>query len=102
MRYLGGIVGVGVLKCEGKDIARASYDLDGFFDRLAGMKSSGEIRSSPAALKDVFGRKNVQLLTDEGQLLNLSFSEKALPPGSPVAHVDVMGTVLNIQRGRPH
>jgi len=33
MRYLGGLSGSGVLKCNGEEIARASYDFDGFFKK---------------------------------------------------------------------
>jgi hypothetical protein len=95
MRYLGGNIGAGTLKCNGQDIARAFYDFDGFFDKRAGLTSCGEIRASPDALKGLFDRKNVQLLTDDGQLLDLRFSEKALPPASRVAHVDVTGTQLS-------
>jgi len=102
MRYIGGIIGGGVLKCNGEDIARASYDFDGYFDKSGRLTSCGEIRASPAALKGVFGCKNVQLLTDDGLLLDLSFSEKALPTASAVAHVDVTGKLLTVQRNWRH
>ncbi len=91
MRYLGRLSGAGVLKCNGEEIARASYDFDSFFKKTAGMTSCGEIRASADALKGVFGHKNVQLLTDDGRLLDLRFSEKELLPASDVAHVDVSG-----------
>ncbi len=51
----------------------------------------GEIWASSAASKGVFGRKNVQLLTEDGRLLDFSFFEKALLPASDVAYVDVTG-----------
>ena len=102
MRYLGGISGRGVLKCNGKEIARASYDFDGFFKKTVGMTSCGEIRASAAALKGVFGRKNVQLLTDDGRLLDLRFSEKELRPASDVAHVDVTGELSAAPRNWRH
>jgi hypothetical protein len=89
MRYLGAISGSGVLKCDGQEIARASYDFEGFFRKPVGVTSSGEIRSSAGALKSVFGRSDVQLFTDDGRLLDLRFSEKTLPPASDVVHVDV-------------
>ena len=91
MRYLGGISGSGMLKCNGEAIARASYDFDGFFQKPVGITSSGEIRLAAAALESVFGRTDVQLLTDDGRLLNLRFSEKELRTASDVAHVDVTG-----------
>jgi hypothetical protein len=91
MRYLGGISGRGVLQCNGEPIARASYDFDGFFREPVGVTCCGEIQLSAAALKDVFGRRDVQLLTDEGRLLDLAFSGTALLSSSDVAHVDVTG-----------
>jgi hypothetical protein len=91
MRYLGGISGGGVLKCNGEEIARASYDFDGFFKERFGVTCCGEIQASASALRDVFGRKGVQLLTDDGRLLDLRFSEKELFAASDVAHVDVTG-----------
>jgi hypothetical protein len=91
MRYLGGISGSAVLKSNGEEIAPASYDFDVFFKTSFGVTSCGEIRLAAAALKGVFGRKDVQLLTDDGRLLDLRFSEKELLPASDVAHVDVTG-----------
>ncbi|WOJ90546.1 hypothetical protein RZS28_04415 [Methylocapsa polymorpha] len=102
MRYLGGISGRGVLKCNGEEIARASYDFDGFFKKSVGVTSCGEIRASAVALKGVFGRKDVQLLTDDGRLLDLRFSEKALLPASDVAHVDVTGELPTAHRNWGH
>lgn len=91
MKYLGALSGSGMVRCNGKPVSRASYDFDCFFQPPNGVTSSGEIRLSAGALVDVFGRKDVQLLTDDGRLLDLRFSEKALPPASTVAHVDVTG-----------
>jgi hypothetical protein len=89
--YLGGISGTGTLKCDGEVITRASYDFDGFFTKRLGVTSSGEIHLSAAILQEVFGRKQVQILTDDGRLLDLRFSEKTLSPTSEGAHVDVTG-----------
>lgn len=89
MNYLGGISGTGTLRCDGKEVARASYDLDGFYAKGLGVVGSGEIHVSAAALQEVFGRKGVQLATAEGRLLDLKFSEKNLPLSSDVAHVHV-------------
>jgi hypothetical protein len=91
MHYLGGISGSGVLKCNGREVARATYDFDGFYHKPVGVTGSGEIRLSAIDLRNVFGRKDVQLFTDDGRLLDLKFSEKALPSASDVAHVDVTG-----------
>jgi hypothetical protein len=74
MRYLGGISGRGALMSNGIKIGRASYDFDGFFEPPIGVTSCGEIRLAFPALKTVFGRTDVQLLTDDGHLLDLRFS----------------------------
>jgi hypothetical protein len=91
MNYLGGISGSGVIKCDGEEIARATYDFDGYFHKTAGVTSSGEIRLSAPPLRSVFGRQRVQLFTDDGRLFDLRFSEKTLPSASDSAHVDVTG-----------
>ena len=91
MFYLGRLAGSGTLKCDGEIIARAAYDLDGYFGKGTGVTSSGELRVSALALQKVFGRKGVQLLTDDGRLLDLGFSEKAILSGSDVAHIDITG-----------
>jgi len=88
MRYLGGISGTGVLKCDGEEIARVSYELDGFYMESTGVTRSGELRVSADALKGVFGRNDVQLLTDDGRVFHLRFSDKELRPAADVAHVD--------------
>ena len=91
MHYLGGISGVGVLKFGDETVARADYDFDGYLIKAGQVSSCGEIRTSPEALKEAFGRKNLQLLTDEGRLLSLQFSERRLRSTSDVAHVNVTG-----------
>jgi hypothetical protein len=91
MHYLGGISGSGVLICDGKDVARASYDFDGFLRPPTGVISSGEIRLAHNTLRDVFGRPDVQIRTDDGRLLELRFSEKKLDATAESAHVDVTG-----------
>ena len=52
---------------------------------------SGEITLAPSDLEAVFGRLGVQLLTDDGRLLDLKFSEKELRPATDAVHVDVSG-----------
>ena len=91
MRYLGGISGHGELTCDGEPIARASYEFDGYFEVGIGVTSCGEIRLPADALKGVFGRSHVQLLTDDGRLLDLRFSDKKLLPAISSASVDVTG-----------
>jgi hypothetical protein len=91
MLYLGGISGRGMLKCDGQEVARAAYEFDGFIRKPVGVTASGDIRLSATALKGVFGRKDIQLLTDDGCLLHLKFSERQLLSASDAAHVDVAG-----------
>lgn len=91
MNYLGRLSGNGLLKCNDEEIGRATYDFEVFFKKPLGVTSCGEIRLSADALKEVFGRNDVQLLTDDGRLLDLKFSEKELSAESGVAHVDVTG-----------
>ncbi len=94
LRYLGGSSGSGVLKRPGAQVARAAYDFETYSKKPAGVASSGEIRLSATALESVFGCDGLQLLTDDGRLLNLAFAEKKLPADSEVAYVDVTGELL--------
>jgi len=91
MLYLGGLRGSGILKCGDQKVTRVDYEFDGFLTRPGQVAGSGEIRMSPGVLRKVFGRKVLQLLTDDGRTLTLRFSEKQLQPKSDVAHVDVDG-----------
>lgn len=91
MRCLGGLNGAGILTCGDETVARAGYDFDGFLSKLGQVTGCGEIRTSPEALRVVFGRKDLRLLTDDGRILSLRFSEKRLRSASDAAHVDVVG-----------
>lgn len=101
MQHLGGIHGSGVLKCGGKTLTRADYDFDGFLRKPGEVIASGEIRMPADTLRRVFGRKDLHLLTDDGRLLSLRFSERHLPEASDAAHVDVAGD-LSPQSGWRH
>jgi hypothetical protein len=91
MHYLGQLQGAGSLTCKGETVARASYDFDGFLSRPGQVSGSGEIRMSPDKLKEVFGRSDVKLLTDDGRLLSIRFSERRLGSAGDAAHVEVGG-----------
>lgn len=91
LRYLGGISGHGVVTRKGKTLAQADFDFDGYFNAGAGVTVCGEIQAPPKVLKRLFGRSDLQLLTDRGLLLDLSFLDSTLAPGSDVVHVDVTG-----------
>ncbi len=90
MHYLGGLTGSGMLTCDGKEIARISYDFDCFLQRSSEVVGSGEISFAARSLNDVFGQ-DVQIRNDDGRILKLKFSEKTLHPRAGVAHVDVCG-----------
>lgn len=91
MRYLGRIAGMGLLTCDGETVARASYEFEGFMRPTGVVTSSGQISLGTIDLKTVFGRRGVQLLTDEGNLLDLKFSEATLGSEDDVAQVEVTG-----------
>ena len=74
LRYLGGISGEGVITQNGKRLAQASFDLDGYFRAPLGVTGSGQIQAPAAVLKGLFGLPDLQLLTDGGLLLDLIFS----------------------------
>lgn len=93
MKYLGSLSGTGTITCNGKTVGRASYRFDRFFQPPNNTTSSGEIELTPLALEEIFGRKDVRLMTDDGRLLALHFSEKNLPAASSAAHVEVTGDV---------
>lgn len=91
MQYLGGIHGAGALQAGDKTLARADFDFDGYLMKPGQVTSCGEIRMAPEALREVFGRKDLRLLTDDGRLLSIQFSEKRLRAASNAAHVNVAG-----------
>jgi hypothetical protein len=99
MRYLGGISGNGTLKCKGVEVADVAYDFEGYSRKLGDITASGEIKLESVALQALFGRSDVQLLTEDGRLLDLRFSDKDLrEPG--VAHVDVSGDLPTAKNWR--
>jgi len=89
MRYLGGLRGAGTLRCKGQDVAAAEYALDGYLIPPAGVTGSGEIRTTPEVLRKVFGRRDLELVTEDGRSLRFRFSDKKLVAGDDAAHVDV-------------
>jgi len=89
MRYLGGLRGAGTLRCGGQVLAPADYELDGYLVPPAGVAASGEVRTTPEVLRKVFGRRDLELVTESGRALSFRFSEKKLLAGDDAAHVDV-------------
>jgi hypothetical protein len=101
LRYLGGISGPGVVKQNARVLAQVSFDLDGYFRPVVGVTGSGQLQAPAAVLRQLFGVPNLQLLTDRGLLLNLSFSETTLAADSDVAHVDVTSQSTTPSDWRP-
>lgn len=91
MKYLGRMAGNAQITQDGLPVGRASYDFEGFAGPKGRIVSSGEIKSTPAELKIVFGQRGVRLVTDDGRLLNLSFSDRVRGAANDVAHVEVTG-----------
>ena len=91
MRYLGELHGAGKLKVGDQTIGQADYEIEGYMARFGEVTGSGEIRMAAKSLKEVFGRTDLLLQTQDGRLLGIRFSEKRLKPSSDTAHVDVTG-----------
>ncbi len=91
MRYLGSIAGSGTILRDGVEVARATYEFEGFLRPRGGVTCSGEIGAAPPFLHSVFGLRGLQLRTDAGRLLEIRFSDKELAASASVAQVDVTG-----------
>lgn len=91
MQYLGGLRGLGTVNCGEQNLGPADYELEGYLMKPGQMTVSGEIRMPPETLRALFGRRDLQLLTDNGHHFSLRFSEKELGGDGDVAHVDVIG-----------
>ena len=89
MRYLGGLRGAGTLRRGDQVLAPANYELDAYLVPPAGVAGSGEIRTTPEVLRRVFGRRDLELVTEDGRTLRFRFTEKKLIAGDDAAHVDV-------------
>jgi hypothetical protein len=91
MQYLGGLQGKGRLIRGGETFARAEYDFEGFITKAGHMTGSGEIRAAPAEMREMFALGTVKLLTDDGRLMSLRFTQKKLSSNDSAAHVDMIG-----------
>jgi hypothetical protein len=91
LRYLGRLSGRGVISQNGEAVAEADFDFDGYFNAGTGVTASGEIQAPPEVIESLFGRPELQILTKEGLLLDIHFSDAKLAPGADAAHVDVTG-----------
>jgi len=90
MKYLGSISGRGVLRHDGVGIADATYELEGYARRVGNVTGSGEIGVASSALQSVIDQPHLQLLTSNGHLLDITFSDKKIRAGGHI-HVEVSG-----------
>jgi hypothetical protein len=91
LRYLGGLSGRGDVIHNGRKLAQATFDLDGYDRAAAGVSGCGEIRLRAEALKSLFGRRDLQLVTEQGKVFDFIFSNTTLPAESCVAPIDLIG-----------
>lgn len=89
MRFLGRLHGNGTLVCGDETIGPADFDLDGFMTRPGEVVASGELRMPAADLQRAFGRRDLRLLTPNGQVFLLRFSGKQSDSRGDAAHIDV-------------
>jgi hypothetical protein len=68
MRYLGSLHGRATLACGVEVFGQADYDFDGFVGPAGQVMANGEIRMSPEILRSLFGRRDLQLLMNDGVL----------------------------------
>jgi hypothetical protein len=89
LRHLGVMRGSGMLSCEGHDLGRADFEIDGYCTRPGEVVASGEIRMASVALDQVFGRKDLVLTTDDGLVLSVRFSTRRRDAAAGAAHADI-------------
>lgn len=100
MKYLGSITGRGVLQHDGVEIADTTYELEGYIQRIGSVTGSGELGLAANVLQNVLDQPNLQLLTSNGQLLDITFSDKKPRAGNHI-HVDLSGNLPAINEWRP-
>jgi len=89
MRHLGTLRGGGTLECKDEILGRVDFEFDGYVMRPGEITASGEVHADTDVLVAAFGRRDVVLRTDDGRVLPLRFSGKALPRASRIAHAEV-------------
>ena len=66
--------GSGTLRCGGIVLGTAGYEIDGYCMRPGDVVGSGEISMAPDELANAFGRRDLELTTEDGRILALRFS----------------------------
>ena len=92
MKYLGSICGQGVLEHDGVGIAAATYEVEGYLQQSGRITGSGEIAVAPDVLQSVIDQPGLQLLTSNGCLLDIKFSDRNICAGDYM-NVDVSGNL---------
>ena len=100
MRYLGVMRGKGSLACKGEPLGSVEYEIEGFLTRPGEIVGSGELRMAPPDLNNAFGRRDLQLTTDQGRVLEVRFSGKRSDAASAAAHADIGGDLPPVDEWR--
>lgn len=79
MQYIGKLSGHGMLKCNGRALADAEYEIDVFRLNQGLVKASGEITLSRSLSANLTGVAKMQLLTEAGDLLDIKRPNAELP-----------------------
>ena len=91
MQYLGVLRGSGTLACGDEAMGPAEFEIDGFRTLPGEVVGSGEICMTPAELANAFGRRDLELTTDDGRVLALRFSGSRHDARIGAAHADITG-----------
>lgn len=81
MKYLGKISGSGVLQHMGRPLARASYEIEAYQHNQGLLKASGEMSLNRVTGENLAGVSRMQLLTDDGDLLEIKRPNPERPIG---------------------
>ena len=91
IRHLGVLRGHGTLRWDGVVLGAAAYEIDGYCIKPGEVVGSGEITMAPADLDNAFGRRNLDLETDDGRVLTVRFSAARHDSRAGRAHADIIG-----------
>jgi hypothetical protein len=91
MRHLGALRGSGTLRRGDAMLGAVAYELDCFTTKPGEVVGSGEITMAPAELANALGRQDLELVTEDGRILALRFSNGRQDAASGVAHADILG-----------
>lgn len=89
MKFLGKLRGSGTLAGADGMIGPAEYELDGYAMRPGAVVASGELRMESGALKGVFDRRGLRLVTADGRILPLRFTGRPSDRHGRIAHIDI-------------